>query len=680
MDSVMGNTETEYDVVVSGAGPVGLLLACELRLGGTGRVLVVERLPEVDETIKAGAVNTPTAVALDRRGMLPALAEVQEQALSRFRTFLREQAGGGAGAQAAPAPPPRFAGHFAGIMLSAGLFDESDPAFADVGPAAKVGLVPQAALERLLAKRAARLGVELRRNAEVTGFEASTDGVTVHIEHAAGSAPAADHRGPDRSGPQTDHRTDGAGAGPQTDHRTDGAGAGPQTDHRTDGAGSATDHRTDGAGSATDHRAGESRSETDHRTDGVGPEAVDPTNRPRPETGHPTDTPRSETVRAGWLVGCDGGRSTVRKLAGFEFDGTPPEITGHQAIVDMTGAEGLKSGWNTTETGTYAHGPVPGRILTVEFDGPPADRETPVTAEELQTSLRHVSGADVTVTKVHSATRFTDNARQAASYRAGRVLLAGDAAHVHSPFGGQGLNLGIGDAMNLGWKLAAAVRGDAPEGLLDSYTAERHPIGAWVLDWTRAQIALMRPDPHARALRKVVTDLVETVTGTTYLVRQISGVQQRYDLPGGHPLVGRSAPDLELADGGRLADRLHGGRGLLLDLADDPKLRARAEGYGDRVDVVTTGCPARPELTGLLVRPDGITAWAADGTSSGDPAHLEPTGQPGPTGPTGSTGSTGPTGPTGSTRSTGAARHPGGEPGDALADALERWFGSPVLR
>ncbi|MFF1447127.1 FAD-dependent monooxygenase [Streptomyces sp. NPDC058274] len=596
MDSDMGNAETEYDVVVSGAGPVGLLLACELRLGGAGRVLVVERLSAVDETIKAGAVNAPTAVALDRRGMLPALAEVQEQALSRFRAFLRERGGTGDGAEAAPTPPPKFAGHFAGIMLSAGLFDESDPAFADVGPAGGVGLVPQAALERLLAERAARLGVELRRNAEVTGFEANADGVTVHIERT------------DEPGTEALHRTDepGTEALPRTDE------PGTKTDHPTDEPGTEALPRTDEPGTKTDH----------------------PTDRPRSATGHRTDKPPSETVRAAWLVGCDGGRSTVRKLAGFQFDGTPPEITGHQAIVEMTGAEGLKSGWNTTDTGTYAHGPVPGRILTVEFDGPPADRETPVTAEELQTSLRYVSGTDVTVTKVHSATRFTDNARQASSYRAGRVLLAGDAAHVHSPFGGQGLNLGIGDAMNLGWKLAAVVRGGAPEGLLDSYTSERHPVGAWVLDWTRAQIALMRPDPHARALRKVVTDLAETVTGTTYLVRQISGVLQRYDLPGGHPLVGRSAPDLELADGGRLADHLHGGRALLLDLADDPKLRARAEGYGDRVDVVVTGCPARPELAGLLVRPDGITAWAADGTSSED----------------------------------------------ALVDALERWFGSPVLR
>jgi hypothetical protein len=259
----------------------------------------------------------------------------------------------------------------------------------------------------------------------------------------------------------------------------------------------------------------------------------------------------------------------------------------------------------------------------VEFDGPPEDREAPVTAAELQASLRHVSGADVTVTAVLSATRYTDNARQATSYRAGRVLLAGDAAHVHSPFGGQGLNLGLGDAMNLGWKLAAMARGRAPESLLDTYTAERHPIGAWVLDWTRAQVALMRPEPRARALRAVVSDLMETVSGTTYFVKRISGLWQRYDLGagheqgaghdlgGGHELTGRSAPDLALSDGTRLADHLHDGRGLLLDLADDPDLRARADGWPDQVRVLTAACPDRPGLSALLVRPDGFVAWAA---------------------------------------------------------------------
>jgi hypothetical protein len=171
------------------------------------------------------------------------------------------------------------------------------------------------------------------------------------------------------------------------------------------------------------------------------------------------------------------------------------------------------------------------------------------------------------------------------------VLLAGDAAHVHSPFGGQGLNLGIGDAVNLGWKLAAVVQDRLPESLLDTYTAERHPIGAWVLDWTRAQIALMRPDSHARALRNVVADLCDTTTGTTYFVKKISGVWQHYDLPGDHPWIGRSAPDLVLADGTRLADHLHAGKGLHLGSS-------------------TVDIPRCEEQPDLLVRPDGIVVWA----------------------------------------------------------------------
>ncbi|MGY5009820.1 FAD-dependent monooxygenase [Streptomyces sp. 900105755] len=512
-DSKNDKNGVDYDVVVAGGGPVGLFLAGELRLGGA-KVLVVERLAEVDETIKAGGINTAGAVSLYRRGLLPELAAAWERNRWRMRAFLGDQdreRKQGAGASDAPRTPPKFAGHFAGIMMRGELFDDSDPAFADIGPADGVGLgVPQVELERILGARAERLGVEVRRGVELTGFDAGDEGVVVHL------------------------------------------------------------------GSGGD-------------------------------------------VRAGWLVGCDGGRSTVRKLAGIDFPGTEPEITGYQAVVEMSGGERLGVGWNTTDVGTYVNGPFPGRILTVEFDGPPADRSAPVTAGELQAALRRVSGvADVTIHEVHSSTRFTDNARQASAYRKGRVLLAGDAAHVHSPFGGQGLNLGLGDAMNLGWKLAAVVRGTAPDSLLDSYTAERHPIGAWVLDWTRAQIAVMRPDRHARALRRVVTDLALTTTGTTYLVQQISGVWQHYDLPGEHQLTGRSAPDLELSDGTRLGDHLHHGRALLLDLADDPKLRARAEGYGDRVDVVTAGCPGRPELTGLLVRPDGFVAWAADGDDRGD--------------------------------------------------------------
>ena len=212
---------------------------------------------------------------------------------------------------------------------------------------------------------------------------------------------------------------------------------------------------------------------------------------------------RDEDVRTSWLVGADGGRSFVRKQAGFAFPGTDPAVTGRQALTELTGTDSLPGGWQHGNGGLYVHGPMPGRILTVEFDGPPVDRDAPVTAQELEDSFRRVSGADVRITKVHSATRFTDNARQATTYRQGRVLLAGDAAHVHSPAGGQGLNLGLQDGFNLGWKLAEVIRGECGDELLDSYHDERHPVAARVLQSTQAQGVLLVPDVDVAALRAV---------------------------------------------------------------------------------------------------------------------------------------------------------------------------------
>ncbi|MEV6773594.1 FAD-dependent monooxygenase [Nocardia sp. NPDC051030] len=502
-----------HDVVVVGAGPVGLMLACELRLGGVD-VLVVERLTEPDLTIKAGAINVPTAQAFARRGLLPDLLAEQSTALARFTQFQRAAGVPGDGhRQVLTAGKRPAVGHFAGIMLDASLIDFDDPVFADVGPAGEAFLVSQQAIEAILARRAAELGVPVRRGVDVTGLWDDGDTVTV--------------------------------------------------------------------------RCGDS------------------------------------LVHAGWVVGCDGGRSTIRKLAEFEFPGLDAEITGHQGMVEMTGTEGLRPGWNTTPTGIYAHGPFPGRFLTVELDGPPADRDAPLTAQELQDSLRHVSGVDVTITAVHSATRFTDNTRQVPDYRKGRVLLAGDAAHVHSPFGGQGLNLGVGDAVNLGWKLASVVRGDAPAPLLDTYSSERHPIGAWVLEWTRAQVALMRLDPRSKALREVASQLFATRDGATTIFKKISGVLHRYDLGGNHPLTGGPTPDLELADGTHLADHCTSGTPILLDLTDSPDLRATAAPWSHRIQTLTAK-PAQPrELSALLIRPDGIVAWAADTpTSTGLPEAL----------------------------------------------------------
>ena len=218
----------------------------------------------------------------------------------------------------------------------------------------------------------------------------------------------------------------------------------------------------------------------------------------------------------------------------------------------------------------------------------------------------------VTVAALELATTWTDRAYQATAYRRGRVLLAGDAAHTHSPLGGQGLNLGLGDAMNLGWKLAATIRGDAPPGLLDSYAQEREPVGASILDWSRAQVALMRPDRAARALGAIVRDLIETRDGATYFAERVWGIGLRYDLGADHALVGRAAPDFELVDGTRLNERLRTGRGLLLDFDGRACLRELADGWRGHVDYVAGDAKARLGVSALLVRPDGFVAWATD--------------------------------------------------------------------
>ncbi|GAA2900912.1 FAD-dependent oxidoreductase [Actinoplanes cyaneus] len=315
-----------------------------------------------------------------------------------------------------------------------------------------------------------------------------------------------------------------------------------------------------------------------------------------------------------WVVGCDGGRSTVRRLAGFAFTGTEPALTGYLFTGAVTGREKLGPGFTVTPTGMYLRMPAGGYLGMMDFDGGAFDRSQPLTPEHLQTVLRRVSGTDVTVDEVDLASSFTDRAMQATTYRQGRVLLAGDAAHIHSPLGGQGLNLGIGDALNLGWKLAATVHGTAPDGLLDTYTAERHPIGARVLDWSRAQVAVMRPDRYAPSLQSLIGDLLATADATTYVWERTSGLANRYDLGDDQPLTGRNAPDLRLGTGTLLGTLLQSGRGVLLDFSADQVLHEAATGWTDRIDYVAG--PARDDLGhgAVLVRPDGVVAWA-DGRS-----------------------------------------------------------------
>ncbi|KAK3389372.1 putative pentachlorophenol 4-monooxygenase [Podospora didyma] len=344
----------------------------------------------------------------------------------------------------------------------------------------------------------------------------------------------------------------------------------------------------------------------------------------------------SESFRGRWLVGCDGGRSIIRKAAGFDFVGTDPKFTGYAAHCELDHPEKLERGFCVTKHGLYVSRP-PVTLYLLDFDNSAGfDRQTagPITQEHIQGILNRITGIpelELKITKFHLATSFTDRSKQATSYRKGRVLLAGDAAHIHPPFGGQGLNLGLGDAINLGWKLAATVQQEkTAEGglvdlaLLDTYEKERHPIAQWVLEWTRAQGLALEPSLHSIAVRKLVSDLIDTTDGTNLFIDRVWGLSQRYILGDGkahaHPLVGSSAPDLELSDDSRLSPKLGSGRGLLVDLEDDAPFRSLLESskYEAKVGYLHTGAKDKLGLRAFLVRPDGIVAWVADDSEEPD--------------------------------------------------------------
>jgi 3-(3-hydroxy-phenyl)propionate hydroxylase len=332
------------------------------------------------------------------------------------------------------------------------------------------------------------------------------------------------------------------------------------------------------------------------------------------------------TLRARYLVGCDGGRSTVRKLAGIAFPGTEPTMTALIGDVELPDLPEDYVWVRRTPGGDYsaiAFEPGWYRVITSEFDRV-AGRDEPVTFEQLRESLIRVAGTDFGMRNPRWVSRFSDAARQAAHYRQGRVLLAGDAAHIHFPAGGQGLNMGVQDAVNLGWKLASVVRGQAPESLLDTYHAERHPVGERVLHNTRAQSALVRPGPQTDALRDVFSSLMVFDDVNRYLRHMLTALDIRYPIDGDHPLVGRRVPDADLGacDGvTRVHELLHTARPVLLDLTGSADVAAAAKGWSDRVDLVEARSedghwpvPALgdiPAPAALLIRPDGHVAWAA---------------------------------------------------------------------
>jgi 3-(3-hydroxy-phenyl)propionate hydroxylase len=337
------------------------------------------------------------------------------------------------------------------------------------------------------------------------------------------------------------------------------------------------------------------------------------------------------TLRAAYLVGCDGGRSVVRKAAGIDFPGLAPSTSWMIAEVEMD--EEPELGFRRDSLGQHAIGrrqeDEPIRLVLtereVEHTGEPS-------LDELREALVGVYGTDFGLRSAAWISRFTDTTRQAASYRKGRVLLAGDAAHVHPPQGGQGLNIGVQDAVNLGWKLAQVVDGTSPDSLLDTYHAERHPVGARVLRHTMAQVAVTTPDDRHEALRDDLAELLSMDEPRRRFAGLLSGLDVHYDLGEGHPLLGRRMPDLDLVTSEgpmRVFTSLHDARGVLLCFGEPVEYDLSQ--WSDRVRVITAAYDGEWELpvlgpvaapSAVLVRPDGYVAWVGEGTAAGLPEAL----------------------------------------------------------
>jgi 2-polyprenyl-6-methoxyphenol hydroxylase-like FAD-dependent oxidoreductase len=492
-------------IVIAGAGPNGLMLACELKLAGVSPI-VLERLPERSTEPRANGLVGQVVRMLDRRGLYDQLSPTPSP----------------------PVPAPGFV--FGAFPLNLSVLDEN-PVY--------LLPVPQVRIEQVLQERALELGVEIRRGHELAGFAQDADAVTVQIS------------GPDGS----------------------------------------------------------------------------------------------YELQAQYLVGADGGHSPTRKLAGIDFPGVTHDntvfrtasVTVAAELLDPSTGSLLIPGYGSippnlhhrTERGLFVYGSLPGRpalVSTAEWDVPD---EGPMTLEELQESVHRVLGVKVELGPPdgdgpHVLRRVVGgNSRLADRFRAGRVLLVGDAAHVHSAMGGPGLNLGLQDAINLGWKLAAEIQGWAPDGLLDTYEIERRPVGERVVMHTQAQSALIAPGKEVTALRQVFTELLDNPANVQHVADLMSGADIRYG-GGAHPLVGRWAPDL-MVDDTRLAELTRTARPLLIDLTEDAAFATPLAGTDlQRVDVVS-GRSATPGIPmALLIRPDGYVAWAADGDG---PAEREALGE-----------------------------------------------------
>jgi len=486
-------------VVISGAGPNGLMLACELALAGV-RPIVLDVLPGPSSEPKANGLVGQVVRMLDMRGL--------------YRAFTGDD----------DPPHPAYGWMFAALPLNF-LGVPDNPMYAMH--------LPQPRLVRLLEKRARDLGVELRWGHELTDLRQGPESVALNV-----------------SSPE-----------------------------------------------------------------------------------------RNYDITAGYLVGADGGHSLVRKTLGIEFPGStsasvsrlahvhiPDRLRRADGVIDIEGFGPVPFGHTRLDRGGLIFAEFePGRTMlgTIEF-GPPVEDE-PMTVNELRESVGRVLGVDVPFEAPkgagpHALRRINGwNTRQAEHYRDGRALLLGDAAHVHSAMGGPGLNLGLQDAMNLGWKLAAAINGWAPAGLLDTYESERHPVGQRVMMHSLAQTALMAPGPEVAALRTLMGELFTIPDVVTHMGALLAGSDVRYDVGDDHPMSGRPLPDLTLEDGRRVAELFHDARPVLLDLGGGVADAAR--GWLDRVDVVSAAIEDRPAAA-LLIRPDGYVAWAADTFGAAQEAGL----------------------------------------------------------
>jgi 2-polyprenyl-6-methoxyphenol hydroxylase-like FAD-dependent oxidoreductase len=331
-------------------------------------------------------------------------------------------------------------------------------------------------------------------------------------------------------------------------------------------------------------------------------------------------------LTADYLIGADGARSVVREQAGFGSVTHPATVAALLGQVRLLNPAGTPPGWHRTPRGWTVINVNPfgsSRVITFDFSGPHADRHAPLGIDELRETASRIAGQDIPMTDATFLSRFSDFARLVTGYRRGRVFLAGDAAHVHFPVGGQGMNLGLGDAMNLGWKLAHVVRGLAPDRILDTYHAERHPAGQRVIDNTRAQLALMRPDPALDPLRELVHELLGLGQVSRHLGDMISAQEVTYpDESDASPLTGRFFPNMALtgaAGPATIAELLSDARPVLL-VFTDTGLADHAAGWQDIVRTVeVTGNQAVP-WRAVLLRPDGYVAWAC--TSESEEAGL----------------------------------------------------------